>query len=320
MWFKNLVVYRLAAGWPRQAEEFEAKLAQQPLQKCGGFQMESRGWVCPQHEGQYLYQQNRQWLFALGVEQKLLPGSVIRDVAAERIASMEGMLGHPIGRKQKRDIKEKVTAELMPKAFGRRRRTCAWIDTANGWLVVDAAGEPKAEEFLEALRKTEDGLPAARLETQVSPSAAMSRWIMDGEAPGPFGIDEDLELRAPDATKASVRYARHGLGGKDIRDHIAAGKQPVRLGLTWNDRLSFVLTEELHLKRLSFVGILEREAGEEIEDEDERFDIDFALMTGELSRLLADLVEVLGGEKHALARESKSPAAAGLGSVGAEVD
>jgi recombination associated protein RdgC len=299
MWFKNLVVFRLRAAWSRKVEDFEAKLAQQPLQKCAGFEMESRGWVCPQHEGQYLYHQNRQWLLALGVEQKLLPGSVIRQVAEERIVQMQAMLGHPLGRKQKRDIRDKVTAELMPRALSRRRKTYAWIDTANGWLAVDAAGEPQAEQFLEALRKSDDDLPIARLETDKSPSVSMSRWITDGDVPGPFGIDEDLELRAPDATKATVRYARHGLGGKDIRDHIAAGKQPVRLGLTWNDRVSFVLTDQLHVKRLSFLEILERESSEETQDEEERFEIDFALMTGELSRLLADLVAALGGEKHA---------------------
>ena len=298
MWFKNLVVYRLA-GWTRRAETFEGKLAAQPLRKCGGFEMESRGWVPPRDDGQYLYQQNRHWLVALGFEQKLLPGSIIRDAAEEQVAAMETMLGHPIGRRQKRDIKDKVTAELLPRALSRRRRTFAWIDTANGWLAIDAAGEPKAEQFMETLRKTDDDLPAVRLDTQSSPSASMRKWITAGEVGGPFTIDQDLELRAPDASKATVRYARHTLEGKDIRDHIAAGKEPVRLGLTWNDKVSFVLTEQLHVKRLSFLNIIERETSEELDNEDERFDIDFALMTGELSRMLADLVKALGGEKAA---------------------
>jgi recombination associated protein RdgC len=299
MWFKNLVVYRLGAGWSRKADDLEARLAQQPLQKCGGFEMESRGWVCPHHEGSYLYRQGKHWLLALGFEQKLLPGSVIRDAAEEQIAKMEGMLGHPIGRRQKRDIKDKVTAELLPRALSRRRRTFAWIDSANGLLAIDAAGDPKAEEFVETLRKTEDDLPAVRLDTQLSPSAAMGRWVTAGEADGPFSIDQDLELRAADSSKATVRYARHTLDGKDIREHIAGGKEAVRLGLTWNDRISFVLTEQLHVKRLSFLNIIERESAEEMENEDERFDIDFALMTGELSRMLADLVSALGGEKGA---------------------
>lgn len=295
MWFKNIVVHRLDAEWSRKPEELEAQLARQPLQKCGGFEMESRGWVCPRQEGEYLYRQNRQWLLALGFEQKLLPGSVIRQAADERVAQLEATLGHPIGRKQKREIMDKVTAELMPRALSRRRTTFGWIDTANGWLAVNAAGEAKAEQFLETLRRTEDELPLARLETHASASASMSRWILEGDVPGPFGIEEELELRAPDATKATVRYVRHGLGGKDIREHIAAGKEAVRLGLTWNDRISFVLTEELHVKRISFLEVLEREAGAESENEEERFELDFALMTGELSRMLGDLVEVLGG-------------------------
>ncbi len=310
MWFKNLVVYRLGGGWKRKAEDFEAKLAQQPLQKCGGFEMESRGWVPPRDDGAYLYRQDRHWLLALGYEQKLLPGSVIRQAAEEQVAAMEAMLGHPVGRRQKRDIKEKVTAELLPRALSRRRTTYAWIDTVNGWLAIDAAGEPKAEQFMEALRKTGDDLPAARLETQSSPSASMRKWITAGEADGPFTIDQDLELRAPDASKATVRYARHTLEGKDIRDHIAAGKEPVRLGLTWSDKVSFVLTEQGHVKRLSFLNIIERETAEELDNEDERFDIDFALMTGELSRMLGDLVKALGGEKAGESRRNVEKAAA----------
>ncbi len=71
------------------------------------------------------------------------------------------------------------------------------------------------------------------------------------------------------------------------------------MGMTWNDRVSFVLTETLQVKRLAFLDILKREDGGEDSDRDaeEKFEIDFALMTGELSLLLADLVKVLGGEK-----------------------
>ena len=61
MWLKNLVLYRLPADWSVDADALEQKLAQQPLQPCGGFQMESSGWVCPRDDGRFLYQQQRQW-------------------------------------------------------------------------------------------------------------------------------------------------------------------------------------------------------------------------------------------------------------------
>ncbi|MCX7158604.1 MAG: recombination-associated protein RdgC [Proteobacteria bacterium] len=274
MWLKNLTLYRLPAPWPVKAEDFERKLAAQPLTPCGSFQMESRGWTSPRADGYFLFNQNFQWLLALGIEQKLLPGSVIRQVTEERAAELALQQAHPVGRKQMRDLREQVTTELMPKALSRRKITHGWID--------------------------EDELPALRLETQRSPASAMAEWLSKGDAPGKFTLDQDLELRAPDASKATVRYTRHPLEGREIRDHLSAGKTVVQLGLTWNDRISFLLTEHLQVKRLTFLDILKREDGsneDTDEDEEEKFEIDFALMTGELGLLLADLVAALGGEK-----------------------
>ena len=297
MWFKNLVVYRLPADFSIEADDLERKLVHQALQPCGGMQMESRGWTCPHEDGLFLFQQRRQYLLALGVEQKLLPASVVRQEAETRAEEIERRQGRPVGRKQMRELKDQVTDELLPRALSRRRITYGWIDAAKGWLAVDAAADAKAEQFMEALRRAEETLPAKRLETQRSPAAAMAEWLLKGEAPGAFGIDQDLELRAADASKATVRYARHNLEGKEIRDHIAAGKTVVRLGLTWNDKISFVLTELLQIKRLSFLDILKQDSGTEDKDKDEQFEIEFALMTGELALMLADLSKALGGEK-----------------------
>lgn len=297
MWIKNLVVYRLPSKHAVEADDLEAALAKQPLQPCGGFQMESRGWICPQEEGMFVYRQNRHWLLALGVEQKLLPATIIRQQAQDRAEKIARNQAHPVGRKQMRDIREEVTNELLPRALARRRVTHCWIDAINRWLVVDAAGDPAAEQFMEALRRSDETLAAPRLETQRSPAAVMAEWLVKGSAASGFTIDQDLELRAADASKATVRYARHNLDGKEIRDHIAAGKSVVRLGLTWQDKISFVLTEQLQIKRVTFLDILRRESDAQAEDEKEEFDLEFALVTGELALMLADLVKALGGEK-----------------------
>ena len=297
MWFKNLVVYRLPAGFSIDADDLERKLVHQALQPCGGMQMESRGWTCPHEDGLFLYQQRRQYLLALGVEKKLLPASVVRQEAEARAEEIERRQARPISRKQMRELKDQVTDELLPRALSRRRITHAWIDSAKGWLAVDAAADAKAEEFMEALRRAEDTLLAKRLQTERSPASAMADWLLRGEAPGVFGIDQDLELRAADASKATVRYARHNLEGKEIRDHIAGGKTVVRLGLTWNDKISFVLTENLQIKRLTFLDILRQDTEAELEDKNEQFEIEFALMTGELALMLADLSKALGGEQ-----------------------
>ena len=93
-----------------------------------------------------------------------------------------------------------------------------------------------------------------------------------------------------------MRYANHALEGEEILAHIAAGKRATRLGMTWNDRISFVLTEQLQIKRLEFLDIIKEESNTLADTADEMFELDFTLMTGELAKMLNDLTAALGGE------------------------
>ena len=294
MWFKNLQLYRLPKNWAEEASKLEELLSALTLQPCSASEPQSIGWVAPCAGGTFVHTVNKQWLLALGVEQKLLPASVVKHFANERALAIEAADGRRVGRKEMRDLRESITLELLPRAFTRRRTTFGWIDPINGWLVIDAASPAKAEEFLEHLRKTVEGLPARLLKVTQSPSAAMTGWVAEGEAPSGFTLDQDLEMRT--AENAAISYVKHTLEGEEIRQHIADGKVVTRLALTWADRISFLLNENLQIKRLSFLDILKEQADGQAENEEERFDIDFTLMTGEVARLLDDLLEALGGE------------------------
>jgi len=296
MWFKNLALYRLPADWKVSAAELEEKLGQRTLQPCSPLEMLSRGWVAPSGTGRLLHTVNQQHLIALGVEQKLLPASIIRQETAVRAAVLADSQGFPVGRRQMRDLKMRVTEELRARALNKRRTTRAWIDPVNGWFVVDAGSTGKAEELIEVLRDTLGTFAVQFVETQRTPHTSMAAWLTHGDAPGAFGIEQDLELQTADPNKATVRYVRHPLDGKEIKAHLAAGKYPTRLGLTWNGRLAFVLTEKLLIKRVEFLEMTkDTPDGGEV-DKDEQFDIDFTVMAGELAKMLDDLVRALGGD------------------------
>lgn len=298
MWFKNLLVYRLAPDSAIKAEDLEEKLKANALQPCGSFEMESRGWVSPRSNDLFVHSLQRQWLLMFGANQKLLPGSIITQTAKERAASLAEKQEHPVGRKQMRDIRERVLEELMPKALSRRRTLGVWIDPVNHWLIIDTAADKKADELLEALIGADVEVAAKRLECQQSPSAQMTLWLSSGQVPAPFTIDQDLELQASGESRATVRYVNHPLEGREIREHISGGKVATRMAMTWKNRVSFVLTDQLQIKRVAFLDILKDETQDQADDAEEQFDIDFALMTGELAAMLADLVEALGGEKN----------------------
>jgi len=94
-----------------------------------------------------------------------------------------------------------------------------------------------------------------------------------------------------------VRYTRHALDTDEVSEHIAQGKMPTRLAMTWNDHVSFVLTEALQLKKVAVLDVVfEAAAALSSDGKDDNFDADVAIATGELQKLIPDLLEALGSE------------------------
>lgn len=295
MWFKNLQIYRLPAPWPITAEDLEAQLAKHQFQPCGSQDAQTRGWLPPYGKEGLVRAVAGQFLICLGLENKLLPSSVVNQFAKDRAAEIEDKEGYRPGKKMMREIKEQVITELLPRAFTRRVATYIWIDPVDGWLAIDASSTSRADEILEHLIKAIDNLPLKLLKTQVSPVSAMADWLAGNEAPPGFSIDRDCELKAMVEEKSTVRYVRHPLDSEEVRNHLISGKLPTRLSLTFDDRISFALTEKLEIKKLAFLDII-KEQLEGVEGAEEQFNADFALMTAELRRFLPEMAAALGGE------------------------
>lgn len=298
MWFKNLQIYRLPAPWNFSPEQMEEALQSQAFTPASSNELLRQGWDSPRGNGKLVHVVNKQMLMMLGTEKKLLPSSVINQVAKARAAELEEQQGFPPGKKAMKELKERVADELLPRAFSIRGNVWTWIDPVNGWLVVDAASPSKADDVIKLLLKAVDKLPLESLRVQQSPVAVMTGWLQSDEAPYNFTIDQDTELRATGESKAAVRYVRHTLEADEVRRHIAAGKQCTRLAMTWDSKISFVLTESLAIKGVKALDVISEKESSTKNDE-ERFDGDFMLMTGELNKLMADVVEALGGEAKA---------------------
>lgn len=295
MWFRNLQLYRLPTDWDMTADRLSEQLGRLVFQPCGSQDLATQGWTSPVQD-QLVFSVDGQWMIALGVEQRLLPSSVIKQVAEDRAEELEAQQGFKPGRKQMKELKEAVMQELLPRAFTRRRKVYAWIDPKAGYLAVDSSSRSAAEPLIETLHKALDELPLKLVNTERSPAAAMTDWLAAGEAPGAFTIDQDCELRAVTDEASAVRYVRHSLEGNEIRDHIASGKQVSKLALTFDDRLSFILTDKFEIKRLQPLDTLTESDSQDSLTREEQFQADFALMTGELRRLIPELIEILGGE------------------------
>jgi len=297
MWFKNLKIYRLKPEWKLIAQMLESNLAPHAWHPGGSTDIQNLGWVPVHGHGGLVHVVNGQLMLAMRAEEKLLPATVINQMIRDRAQELEERQGFKPGRLQKKELKECVIDELLPRAFSVYRDTRVWIDPINRWLVIDTASSSKADEVLGLLAKSVDPFPAEPLYVAQSPAATMTAWLAADVAPENFTIDQDTELRAISDNRAAVRYVHHAIDADDAEKHIAAGKQCTKLALTWNDRVSFVLTDALGIKRVTSLDVIHEDVTYTYANDDERFDADMTLMTGELARMLDDLLVALGGEK-----------------------
>lgn len=301
MWFKNLLLYRLE-GVKGDAVKWGQVLSSQMFVPPSSNEMARSGWDRPRGaDGALVHCVNRQLLLMLATEKKVIPAGAVKLVLAQRVAEIEKAQGFAPGKKARQEIKERVIDEMLPTALRTRTETRVWVDPVNGWLAVDTAAPARADEALKFLLKAFNKFPVESLRVQRSPIARMTAWLADADigAPDGFTVDQDATMRAAGESKAQVQYKRHTLGGAEVRDHIKAGKQCTQLALTWDSKISFVLTGSLAIKSIKPLDVMGLDERSKTEDADERFDSDFMLMTGEYNRMLRDLVTALGGEAKA---------------------
>ncbi len=297
--FKNVMMYRIVSPWAVDLAQLESALEEGRFVPCSASQEKSLGWLEPRGvaNGPLVEIIDGQWILKLQFEVKVLPSSVVKRRAQEQIQAIEASTGRKPGKKESREILEDVRMSLLPMAFTKQSAVKVWIDPKAQRLVLDAGSQARADEVLTCLIKAVDGLAVQLINTQMSPAAAMALWLASKEAPAGFTVDRECELKAADESKSVVRYARHALDTEEVTQHIAMGKMPTRLAMTWNDHVSFVLTEALQLKKVAILDVVFEAAASLASDgSDDQFDADVAIATGELGKLIPDLMEALGTE------------------------
>ena len=302
MWFRNLAVYRFTEPFTLTSEVLEQKLQQQPFRPCGGHDEFSFGWTSPLGKASdaLVHANNCFFMLCAKKEEKVIPASVINEMLQEKISEIEELEARKLPGKERTRIKDELIFELLPRAFSFSRKTYAYIDSQGSWLVVDAASAKKAEDLLSQLRKCLGSLPVVPIGASIKPATVMTQWLLHHDAPKDIVIEDECELRSPEEEGGIIRCKRHDLALPEIKNHLDNGKQVIKLALSWAERLSFVLDENLSVKRLKFLDLIQEQAADiETIDEVEQFDADFSIMTAELAQFFPRLLELFNVEGNA---------------------
>ena len=289
--FSNLIIYRIGALFDDDLSAIEQALAKTPFTPCGPTQEHSAGWVPPRGEdnGALIESIGGQWIARFFTESKSVPADVMARKLKEMAAHIEQTEGRKSGRMELKELREEINLAMLPVAFAKQSAMWVWIDREARMLVLDTSSQGRADEVVTALVSALPGLTVSLIDTQTSPQAAMAHWLREQEPPAGFTIDRECELKGCEST---VKYGRHPLDIAEIREHIDQGKLPTKLAMTWDDRVSFVLTEGMQLKKVELLGVVMEGQNQA----DAGFDADVAIATGELTKLIPGLIEALDGE------------------------
>ena len=298
MFFRNLTLFRFSPAVAEDLKRLEEALGEHRLRPCGPLEMGTRGFVPPVGRGDdaaMTHIVNACTLVTVASEEKLLPAAVINDELQRKVQKIAEEEGRKVGGRERKRMKEDLLNELLPRAFVRSSRMSAYVDRKHGWLVLDTSSRKSAENALTQVREALGSFPAVPLAPEEGPRVLMTDWLAGGKLPGGLVLGDECELRDPaTATGAIARCRRQDLDAEEVKEHLRNGKQVFQLGLVFDDRISFVLGEDLVVRKLKFLDVVLDELGDSQQDAAAEMDARFALLTLELERLLAKLEEWFG--------------------------
>ncbi|HEY8330121.1 MAG TPA: recombination-associated protein RdgC [Pseudomonas sp.] len=301
MWFRNLLVYRLTQDLQLDAEKLEAALASKPARPCASQELATYGFVAPLGKGAdapLVHASQDFLLIAARKEERILPGSVVRDALKEKIDEIEEQQMRKVYKKERDQLKDEIVQTFLPRAFIRRNMTFAAIAPQQGLILVDASSPKKAEDLLSTLREALGSLPVRPLSVKVAPTATFTDWMKIQQASNGLQLLDECELRDTHEDGGIVRCKRQDLGSDEVQNHLAAGKLVTKLSLAWSDKLSLLIDDKLALKRLRFEDLLQDQAEQDGGDDAlAQQDASFTLMMLTFVEFLPQLIEALGGEE-----------------------
>lgn len=296
--FRNLRLYRILSEWPVSEQALSTALEERTFKPCGAYTEQSAGFESPAGEAaeQLARRVGGADLMRLRIQTRLLPAAAVNEALEGRIEQFRQRTQRDPSRKEKRDLKDEVHAELMPKALLKSQRLWGLYLVNEGVLGVDTSSEAQAELFLDTLRSAFGSLEAVPLGFKESLGRLLSQVFLGG---GPTQFQSGRECRMVDtsAGKASVNWMDMELASAAVQRHVKDGLTLDRLAIRFDEAVTCVVDQQGVIRKLRIEGL--DEAQDEMASADDHplalLDAKFVLMAGMIQRLLLALKQELHG-------------------------
>ncbi|QDP67513.1 MAG: putative recombination-associated protein [Prokaryotic dsDNA virus sp.] len=293
MFFKNIFVFAFTRPFTTTNEELIDALQEHTFTPCASTELRHFGWTNSLGKGSAITtESNGNILFCARSEEKILPAPYMKECIDEQIEDLESEQSRSVTKKEREQIKEDVIFNMLPRSFSRVVDTHAYINTKENIIVVNTSSRGKAEDVLALLRKTLGTLPVTSISPEKAPDEAMTEWLTyDGTHAkclgNNFTVGMEAHFNSLGDHSASAVVRNQDLSSDEVRAHLDADQYVTKLALEFNDEMSFILCDDLSIKRIKFFDVL-AEQNDDIDTDDvqAKLTADFTLMAGVLNQLI----------------------------------
>lgn len=294
MWFKNLRVYQFTQPFT-WFDDAESLLNERRFKPCARQEPVSFGLIPPlgDEDGPLIHRVGDNLLFCAKKEEKVVPPSAVNAELEQVREQFQQANARSMPRKEQQTVKEEIIHRMLPQAFPKFAVTWGMIDLKGQRLLVDSSSATRAEELTALVRSCLGSLPIKPWGAEANAEVLFTEWVKQQSAPAPFALGLEAEFRSFSENESVVKLKQHDLTTDEVGLHLQHGKLVTQLGMEWEERLSFLLTDDYAIKRIRFSDILKEQRDDlNPESRAEQLDVDFALMSGEFNQLLIELERI----------------------------
>lgn len=214
-------------------------------------------------------------LITIEFAKRLLPAAAVADALHKRIDEHEARTGRRPGGRARRQMRDDVIAELLPKALIVRKRVDAIINPQLCLIAVGTASRRVAENVVSLVRSALGSFPALPVTGGVEARAVLTGWLSGDQMPEGLSIGHECTLEDNgDGGKVTIKDME--LDGEEVTTHLIAGRRASRLALSLGDAVQFNLHDDLSLRKFQ-LGDSALASMEDTDFEDLRGELDARL-------------------------------------------
>lgn len=254
--FRNLMLYRIpliATDDLRATIELEEKLSAHVLRDPGAMELASSGFVPPVSGDLGLCADvSDATLLSIGIAERVMPASAVNKAVRDRVERHTEECGEPPTGRQYRDLRDAVVTSMLPQAFIRTRTVRGYVDRQTGFVVIDTTNRTHAETWISLVRLALGSFPAVPVYSAVAAHSLMCEWLGFGHVPSGVKIGEDADLVGLVDAKQRITLRSKYLLTDEVRAILSQGATVKSLQISIDDRCTFMLREDLSLRRFAF--------------------------------------------------------------------